>query len=336
MKHLYIICVAATLTMAGCKSQKKSEPAAPPTVQTITVAEAQGQTDRTYVGTVKEGYGSSLSFATAGTVSRVMADEGQAVSKGQTLATLDETQARNAHSMAKAALAQAEDAFRRMDILYRKGSLPEIRYIDVKTKLAEARASEQMARKALADCVLRAPFSGYVARRTADAGQNVVPGLECFQLVKINPVNVTIPVPEQEMAEIRTGQTVAFTVAALGNRRYAGVVAKKGVQANAISHTYDVTLSVSNADGQLLPGMVCSVEARSQADLNMVVPQEAVLTDGHNQYVWIVAGDTAVRRTVSVDGVSAGGVMVSDGLRPGDRVIVAGQNKVSQGMKVKF
>jgi len=333
-RGLIITALASAVVLMSCSEKKTEKKSDVVRVETMEVSSSQESVGRSYVGTVKEAYGSSLSFSSTGTVKSVSVDEGQFVKQGQVLATLDDTQSRNSYQIAQSSLKQAEDGFKRMDELYKKGSLPEVKYVDIQTKLAEAQAAERMAKKMLQDCVLRAPFSGYIAKRSCDVGQNMMPGLSCFTLVKLDNVEVTIPVPEQEMAGIKTGQQVPFTVAALGDRRYVGKVTKKGVQADALSHTYEVTLAVGNGDRQLLPGMVCSVETKTAGGSGIVVPQGAVSTDGKKQYVWMYNGGSAQRREISAAGINAKGVVVGSGLAAGEKIIVSGMEKVSEGTKI--
>jgi len=324
------------LLTTACQQEKQSSAVAPVGVKTIEVQMGQEQAAHNYVGTVQESYGSSLSFSTMGTVKTVHVQVGQQVAKGQTLATLDATQLTNAYNISRTALAQAQDAFKRMDELYKKGSLPEIKYVEAQTALSEARTAEQMAKKNLGDCVLRAPFAGYISERNVDVGNNVVPGVMCFKLVKISNIEINVPVPEKEISAIKVGQTMDFTVSALGDRHFRGRVTKKGMQANALSHTYDVTLTLANPGQALLPGMVCSVQAtNAQGSRGIIVPQEAVLTDGNARFVWLVVGGKATRRLVTPGAITSNGTLIASGLGQGDHLIVNGQDKVSEGMVVK-
>ena len=116
---------------------------------------------------------------------------------------LDNTSAKSAHDMTMSTLAQARDAFKRLDQLYKKGSLPEIKFVDVQTKLAEAEAAERIARKTLQNCELRAPFDGFISSRTVDAGNNMVPGMSCFKLVKLDKIEMKIAVPELFLSPCR-------------------------------------------------------------------------------------------------------------------------------------
>lgn len=161
-----MIMSVAALVLASCGSGKKDLRQAPSKVkvevQTVGSASASGMQ---YSGTVEEGSGASLSFPVNGTVSRIYVATGSRVKKGQLLATLDATSMRNMHDAARATLEQAEDARWRMETLYKRGSLPEIQWVEVESKLKQARSAEALAAKNLRDCNLYAPFSGVWPRR---------------------------------------------------------------------------------------------------------------------------------------------------------------------------
>ena len=295
--------------------------------------------DRTnrYSGTVEEESGSLLSFAVGGTVSRVLVDEGDRVGKGQLIATLDAEQLTHNHASAQAALAQAEDAYRRMEELHGKGSLPEIKWVEAQTALQRARASEQMARKQLADCRLYAPFSGVISKKFAEKGQNVGAGTQVVKLVAVGRMKVKISVPESEMAQITVGQKADVTIEALGGASMQATVTEKGVAADPLSRSYDVKLSLPKADRKLLPGMVADVALRGgNASMACILPAHIVQIDErNNEFVWLAVGGKAVKRIVTVGGFTADGVTVTSGLADGDMVITAGAQKVSEGTRVE-
>jgi len=330
---LLTICCAC---FVGCSHKQKTETTEVIPVKTLTATSTIEPGERTYVGTVEESYGSMLSFSVTGTVSQISVDEGQAVIKGQPLAVLDKSTMMNAYDVAESSLRQAKDSYRRMNTLYKKGSLPEIKFIDIQTSLAQAEATERIALKNLRDCVLRAPFSGYISKRSVDLGNNVLPGVGCFKLVKLEDVKVSVSIPEQEISNIHIGQRIGFTVAALNGRNFIGTVKEKGMDASPLSHTYDIKLLVSNIGRSLLPGMVCSVSINTKDDGNaMDVPQEAVMLDGNDKFVWVAKGGSAQKRSVTTGGVNNRGVIVIGGLESGDEIIVEGQNKISEGSKIK-
>lgn len=331
-----IVSVCVALMVLSCEGKQQQSVSSVVDVKTAVVNISPSPTTKSYVGTVEESESSQLSFASMGTVSIVLVAEGDFVRKGQTMAMLDQTTLRNTYYMAKSTLRQAQDAYKRMSMLYKKGSLPEIKYIEIQTKLAQAESSERIARKNLTDGVLRAPFSGYVAEKMVDAGSNVVMGMGCFKLVKIDKVKVKISVPENEIANIRKGQTVNMSVSALGGKMFSGSVSEKGVQANPLSHTYDVKVELNNVNHELLPGMVANVEvSRGCGTKNIVIPQEAVLVDADGTFVWTVRGGKAHRQSVVSKDVNNQGTIIDSGLEEGAEVVVSGQSKISEGTKVK-
>lgn len=345
-----IIALAGLVVLTGCHN-KQQQIENIVTVKTAAAGTTVTGGEQNYAGSIEEQSGTMLSFATAGTIKALYVHEGQNVAAGQLIGVVDATTTGSASEMARATtqqaretLAQAQDAYNRMKLLHDNGSLPEIKWVEVETKLAQARqmlaqaqAAERIARKGLADTRLTAPFSGYIARKAADAGQNVVPGQAVVNLVKIDQVKVKISVPEEEIAKIRMGQRVMFRVASLDNATFFGKVSEKSIAADPISRSYTVKAMVPNAGHRLLPGMVCdvytSIDPQTEA---LSLPANLIQIDIDNRpFVWTVA-DGKARKVKVVLGENVGeNVIIKAGIQQGDQVIVAGQQKVSQGQKVK-
>lgn len=208
--------------------------------------------------------------------------------------------------------------------------------VEMETALAKARAAEAISRKGLEDITLRAPFAGYVAQCSAHEGANVTPGITGFKLVKIDRVKVSISIPEKDIGQIRNGQPVTFTVNALGDSIYQAKVINRGVSANIINHSYKVTALTDNRWHQLLPGMVCKVTIENTSgDYSIVIPQQAIMISGQDRYVWIVREGKAHRQNVVTGDILSQGVVITSGLSSGETVIIAGQNKVSEGTSVR-
>lgn len=341
MKSIHQIALALTAVMlSACNAENNKGQAADEAVRVEVTQVKTATSDRTsrYSGTVEEESGTLLSFAVGGTVSRVLVDEGDRVGKGQLIATLDTEQLTHNHASAQAALAQAEDAYRRMEELHGKGSLPEIKWVEAQTALQRARASEQMARKQLADCRLYAPFSGVISKKFAEKGQNVGAGTQIAKLVAVGRMKVKISVPESEIAQISIGQKADVTIEALGGASMQATVTEKGVAADPLSRSYDVKLSLPKADRKLLPGMVADVALRGgNTSMACILPAHIVQIDErNNEFVWLAVGGKAVKRIVTVGGFTADGVTVTSGLADGDMVITAGAQKVSEGMRVEI
>lgn len=145
-----------------------------------------------------------------------------------------------------------------MRTLHENKSLPDMKWVEVESKLEQARSMERISRKNLEDRNLYAPFGGVIGKRMVEAGENVQPGQPVFSLLRIETVNVKIAVPENEVATLGD-QAAMIKVAALGGQCFEGKVTEKGIVANPISHTYEAKIRLENPSGALLPGMVCDV-----------------------------------------------------------------------------
>lgn len=291
-----------------------------------------------YVGTVEESSASSLSFTASGRVTKVYVKEGQTVRAGQLLAEIDNTTAQNSYNAAQATLRQAQDGYDRAKIVYDKGSLPEVKWIEVKTQLDQAQSLAEIARKNLDDCKLYAPCGGTVADRNLEVGSTVTPFQTVMRLLNLGTLSVKVSIPEGDIAQIHKGMTAKVVVTALDNIEFQGVVDERNVSADPLSHSYLVRLRLQGTLGKnLLPGMVCKVLMGERSlSGGMLLPNRAVQIDNEGQrFVWIVKDGKAVRRTVTIGDLSSNGVLISEGLQGGEQVIVDGSIKVSEGTPVQ-
>jgi len=322
--------------LTSCSRKEQAPKASAVVVKTTKVTASSRVIGKNYVGTIEEEDGANVTFGVLGDVVRVMVDEGQFVRKGQAMAEVDGQNVRSAHDISAATLSQAEDAYKRLKNLYDKGTLPEIKMVEMETALAKAKAAEAISRKSVEQIVLRAPFDGFVASSSVHVGASVMPGVAGFRLVKIDRVKVEFPVPEKEIGKVTTGQQVTFTVSALGDEVYTGKVVSRSVTASKVSHSYSVKALVENRGRRLLPGMVCMVRMENVGDTyTIVVPQQAIQIDGKDKYVWLVKNGTAHRQRVTTGDILNEGVVIESGLTSGDHVITEGQNKVCEGLEVK-
>ena len=295
---------------------------------------------QTYVGIVEEREGTAVSFTGMGVVRRVLVSEGQTVSRGQLIAEMDDTQARNLLNGAEAQMTQANDALERYKMLHDNGSLPEVQWVEIQSKVAQAKSQYEVAKKNLADCRLTAPVSGIIGKKLVGAGETAMPSQAVVTILDINSVKVKVAVPEAEISGINASTPSTISVEA-AQATVSGGRIEKGVQADALTHTYDVRISVPNGDRKLLPGMVASVRfiaegSQSIAGKSLPVTSVQKAADG-SLFVWTVANDsTAHRSKVSIGATHGNNVAITDGLDMGQRVVTEGYQKLSEGTKVIF
>jgi RND family efflux transporter MFP subunit len=225
-------------------------------------------------------------------------------------------------------------------MLHDNGSLPEVQWVEIQSKVAQAKSQLEVAKKNLADCRLVAPVSGVIGKKLIGAGETAMPSQAIVNILDISSVKVKVAVPEAEVGGINAHTPTSIKVEAI-NGSYQGGQIEKGVQADALTHTYDIRINVANSDRKLLPGMVANVRFvsdGSQADGGKMVPVTAVQrkSDG-SLFVWTVGKDsTAHRTTVTIGQPQGNFVSVIDGLNMGDRIATEGYQKLSEGTKVVY
>ena len=335
-----ILGLLAILMVCSCGEKKESGAKAPTRVKTQLVSPAASDNAQTYVGIVEEREATAVSFTGMGVVKRMLVNEGQAVAKGQLIAEMDETQARNLLNGAEATMNQANDALERFKMLHDNGSLPEVQWVEIQSKVAQARSQYEVTKKNLADCRLVAPVSGIIGKKLVGAGETAMPSQAVVTILDINSVKVKVAVPEAEICGIHASTSSTINVEAAQAVVRGGKI-EKSVQADALTHTYEVRINVQNGDRKLLPGMVASVKFiadGSQSITGKVLPVTAVqkAADG-SMFVWTVAKDsTAHRSKVNMGATMGNHVVVTEGIDMGQRVVTEGYQKLSEGTHVIY
>ncbi|MBR6276930.1 MAG: efflux RND transporter periplasmic adaptor subunit [Prevotella sp.] len=339
MKKIFFMLLSVIL-VSSCTEKKEQNAKAPTRVTTEVVSTAMNASGQTYVGIVEEREATAVSFTGMGVVKRVLVSDGQAVARGQLIAEMDDTQARNLLSGAEAQMTQANDALARYKMLHDAGSLPEVQWVEIQSKVAQAKSQLEVAKKNLADCRLVAPVSGIVGKRLVGAGETALPSQAVISILDISSVKVKVAIPEAEISGIGANTTSMIKVEAVDGSFTGGQI-EKGVQADALTHTYDIRIHVANGERKLLPGMVASVQfvavAQRQAQL-LSVPVTAVQrkADG-SLFVWTVGKDSTAHRSAVTTGETMGNrIVVATGISEGDRIVTEGYQKLSEGTKVVF
>ena len=326
------------MMVSSCTNKTEQKAKAPMRVTTEVVSTAMKTDGQTYVGMIEECEATAVSFTGMGVVRRMLVSEGQAVSRGQLIAEMDDTQARNLLSGAEAQMTQASDALARYKMLHDNGSLPEVQWVEIQSKVAQAKSQLEVAKKNLADCRLVAPVNGIVGKRLVGAGETAMPSQAVVSLLDISTVKVKVAIPEAEISGIGANTSSVIKVDAI-NGSFDGGRIEKGVQADALTHTYDIRIHVANSNRKLLPGMVASVQfgniEKTTKDMSLPVTAVQRKADG-TLFVWTVANDSTAHRTTIHTGETMGNRIVITGIAEGVRVVTEGYQKLSESTKVVF
>ena len=327
------------MLICSCTGKKEQDTKAPIRVKTEVVQTTTSTNGQTYVGIVEEREATAVSFTGMGVVKRMLVNEGQAVSRGQLIAEMDDTQARNLLNGAEAQMAQANDALERYKMLHDNGSLPEVQWVEIQSKVAQAKSQYEVAKKNLADCRLVAPVSGIIGRKLVGTGETAMPSQAVVSILDISTVKVKVSIPEAEISGMGAGTSSKIKVDAI-NSSFTGGRIEKGVQADALTHTYDIRINVTNAERKLLPGMVASVAfgniERPSKGLSLPVTAVQRKADG-SLFVWTISGDsTAHRATVRTGETIGNRIIITDGISEGGRIVTEGYQKLSENTKVVY
>lgn len=313
----------------------------PTKVEVKEVQSREYQRELVYCGTLEESESIPLCFSVLGNVSKVFVSEGEKVKAGQLLATLDNTNYKNWYDIASAKEKQAEDAYSRLKKMYKSGSLPEIKMIEVETSLQEARSAAAIAMKNLKSCSLYATADGLIGRKAIESGTGISSSITAITIIKTDKLYTRISVPENEIALIEKGQKAFIVIPALDyasdkNMR-AGFVEEIGVVADPLAHSYKVKIIISNDDGKIKPGMVARVTIGGSSKImaskskSLLVPNDAVIVDETGKPFLFIADIScmrAVKKYVNTGTLYKEGIEIFQGLEDGNRVIVSGHHKL--------
>lgn len=303
-------------------------------VGVLQINPTEGIVSNTYPGYLEESQSVDLAFKYGGVLEQVNVKEGSRVSKGQPLARVASPTLENSLRSAQATLTQAQDAYDRLKKVHDNGSLPEIKWKEMEANLEKAQSAYDLAESMMADNVITAPFSGTVTGISAEIGENVPPLKPVVSLINADRLSVKISVPEDEIAHIEIGSPADIVIPALGDKHYSGKVTEKSLTASLLTHSYPVKVLIETPDKALVPGMISKVMLKADVNTGIVIPANAILINKDGKFVWIEEDGKATRRFIKIAGYAGNGVIVSEGLQNGDRVIVEGYQKVSEGMKV--
>jgi RND family efflux transporter MFP subunit len=217
------------------------------------------------------------------------------------------------------------------------------RQYDVATNAAEqqyqallgARARATVAAKALADTVVRAPFTGVVGERFVSAGDYVTRGTKVASVMRVDSLRVELTVPEQYVSAVETGRPVAFEVDAYPGETFTGQVRFVSPSLNAATRALTIEAVVPNGSGRLKPGFFATARIEQAAAApGILVPATAVRTVAGTARVFVLAGDRVEERIVMVGQVVGDQVEITDGLKAGERVVARGVDELIDGVRV--
>lgn len=306
-------------------------------------------------GTVTARDHASLSSRVSGLVSAVHVTAGDRVDEGTLLLSLDPTLENLGLMEARAASAEGrailDEARRRREEARRLGprkgiSESEIRSAEAEVKIAEAKlerlhAAERTRQERVARHEVYAPFAGVVARRLAEEGEWVDTGTPVLELVGTKNLRLDLRVPQEHYANIDTDTRVSVRLDAMPSRSIDGRISAKVPLSDASSRTFLLRVQLADGKQGVTPGMSAQARLRIPGtERVLTVPRDAILRDAYGaSRVWALedvdGAPVAAQRSVQVGRSFDGNTEIRDGLEPGARVVVRGNETLREGQPVR-
>jgi len=338
---LLVVAVGVTLALRnangdGPSKKKKRDTASAAPVELARVGRDDISTYLETTTTLEPTNTAILVARRQGQITSLPAEEGQWVKQGQTLAQLDNTEARIALAKAQLTLDAAQHDLDRGKKLTERSMLSTKDLDDLELKKRSAGQEVEQAKYDLTQTRIVAPFSGRVVDRMVNLGETVTPGKECFRVCDFEPLRARVYFPERDLARVKVGQEAMIAVDTQPGKQFTAHVALVNPSVDTQNGTFKVTLEVKDPSGTLRPGSFCRVKLRTGTFADaLVISRRAVISEDGDNFVFVARGDSVNRIKVALGAASGDTVQILQGISPGESVVTVGQGGLKQGSKIK-
>ena len=338
MKTIFRTAVIASafILAAGCNSVTTKKDAAQqvvevdPTVAVVTVTSREVPQTATYTSTVQAYVKNNIAPQTAGRITKINAEIGDFVKKGQVLAEIDKVQLQQAQLQ----LHNQEVELERLRALYNAGGLSKS---DLEAIELSYNVTKTQVENLLENTVLRSPIDGVVTARNYDVGDMYAMSAPLYTVEQIKPVKLLVAVSESDYTKVKKGDSVEISADAIPGKTFYGKIEKIYPTIDAATRTFNVEVVVANNYSTLRPGMFARVVVDFGSNNNVVIPDVAVVKQqgSGERFVYVLNEDGTVTYTKVVLGRRMGTEYeVLEGLSDGAKVVTGGQIRLKDGIKV--
>lgn len=338
----YLIALFLIAALAGglwWQAQAPSDvtrPAAPVVSVSVYTVEARDFSDRVEaLGSLRGNESVTITANASDTIAGIHFKEGQQVTAGQLLVTLEQAEEQAQLSAAKADLAEQQREVRRLQGLVKTMSAAQTELDARRTALEKARFKIDELEARIGDRRLTAPFAGVLGLRLVSPGALVTPGTAITTLDDINPMKLDFSVPAALLGSLKSGLELRARTAAY-DEPFKGKVTVVDSRVNTTDRSIRARAEFDNSDGLLKPGMLMTLELLRNPRQALLIPEAAIVTREQQHSVWMVADDnTLQRRIVQIGSRQPGWVEVISGITAGETIVRANFPRLREGLEVK-
>jgi len=272
-----------------------------------------------------------------GIVEKILKDEGSQVKKGDILVKLEAREYDIAEKKAGVEYKKQLSIYKRQEIMHKEKLLSDEEFDQLKYAKDVAKYTWQEAKLRLDYMSIKSPISGWIGERTAKIGARVQPSNKLFSIVNKSDVIAVVYVPEKNINELKIGQSASINSENLNNQEFKARIIRISPVVDPASGTFKVTVSVTNRDQILRPGMFVNVHLIIDTHENAVlVPKTAVVYENEYKNVFVVRDSIAHKIRLDSGFENSQYIEALSNIREGDKVIVVGQAGMKDNTKVRI
>jgi RND family efflux transporter MFP subunit len=328
--------IASTAVLAAACGSKTTQSEAPqvtdftPAVSVVEVSVREVPQTAVYTSTVQPYVKNNIAPQMTGRITRICAEIGDFVKKGQVLAEIDKSQLQQAQLQ----LLNQEVELQRIKSLYEAGAISKS---DLDAIELSYNVTKTQVENLLENTVLCSPIDGVVTARNYDVGDMYAMSSPIYTVEQIKPVKLLVAVSESDYTKVKKGDSVMVVADALPELTFYGKIEKIYPTIDPATRTFNVEVVVANNYSSLRPGMFARVTVDFGSNRNVVIPDVAVVKQqgSGERFVYVLNADNTVTYKKVVLGRRMGAEYeVLEGLENGAKIVVGGQIRLKDGVKV--
>lgn len=302
-------------------------------VEGMVVGTSDARLARTFTGSVEGERQANIYAKIAEAVERVQVEEGDRVSAGQVLISLDKTGPTSNYRSAESVYKNSRKQYEKMKYLYEEGAVSESQFDAARTDYEVAKANFEAAARLVE---VTSPIDGVVTRLEVSPGDYLNQGQKLATVASIEKLRVKFSVNSRDIQYIDVGDTVMVEADELG-QSVSGRVVRVSRSADPVTRAFQVEVLFDNENGRFRPGMFVRVSIiLEQLENVIIIPRKSVVTLDNEEVVFTVSDTLAHRQVVSLGPGLDGRVVIESGLSPGDTVVTIGQTYLDDGYQVRI
>ncbi|MGM0526328.1 MAG: efflux RND transporter periplasmic adaptor subunit [Pseudomonadota bacterium] len=315
------------------KVQQREQPSVPVRTQVAEISEFRDVIEA--LGTAQANETVSITAQTQDVVQAIYFESGDSVEEGQLLAELNARKEVSRVQQLKFSLGEAERQLDRLNELRRGDAASQQQLEEQQVEVNRIQAELEVAEATLVEMKIYAPFSGRVGIREVSPGALVSPGDSFTTLDDISPIKVDFSVPERYFASLALNQEVITRNRAYPGQQFIGRITSIDSRIDPVTRSVRVRAELPNDNDLLRPGMLLQITLLRSIDETLLLPEKALMPIQSRQYVFKLTPDARAKQVeVQIGRRKPGIVEITDGVEPGDEVIVEGLVRLRDGVPV--